>query len=208
LRARFFGRRPAGDTRLTGRAFFAIVEARLRSERRTVVYACAAAAVVGFVQPHGLAAPALFGSLLGIVVALIQSPGRFPHLDLCEQSAPVFGRELARAKALVPCVMAVLAVATYCAAATMAGSREPVPAFVVAVGAIVPGTLTALSATLRAGTPRLLYVVMACAVSAAAFALAAIAGSVPGELGFAAVVSFLALRQYGETLARHDPVAG
>lgn len=193
---------------MTGRAFFAIVEARLRSERRTVAYACAAAAVVGFVQPHGLAAPAFFGSLLGIVVALIQSPGRFVHLDLCEQSAPVFGRELARAKALVPCVVATLALATYCAAATLAGSREAPAAFVVAIGAIVPSTLTALSATLRTGTARLLYVAMACAVSAATFALAAFAGSVPGELGFAAVVSFLALRQYGETLARHDPLPG
>lgn len=191
---------------MSGRAFLAIAGARLRCEHRTVVYACAAAAVVGFVQPHGLAGPMFFGSLLGIVIALIQSPGRFAQLDLCEQSAPVFGRELARAKAFVPCAIATLAIAAYCAAAVAAGLRDPLPAFVAALGSAVPSALTAMSATIRRGPARLLYVAMACAVTAVAFLIATVAGSILGELGFAAVVSFLALRQYGETLARHDPV--
>jgi len=191
---------------MTRRAFFAIVGARLRGESRSLAYACAAAAVVGFVQPHGLAGPIFFCSLLGIVIALIQSPGRFAHLDLCEQSAPLYGRELARAKALVPCIVATLATAAYCVAAEAAGLRDLATTFVAAFAAVIPVTLTALSATIRTGTWQLLYVAMACAVSAIAFALVVVAGSVPAELGFAALVSFFALRQYGEALARYDPV--
>ncbi len=191
---------------MSGRAFFAIVEARLRSEYGTVLYACAAAAVVGFVQPHGLAGPIFFCSLLGIVIALVQRPGRFPHLDLCEQSAPLFGRELARAKALVPCIIATLATAAYCVAAEVAGLRDLALTFLIAFSAVIPSTLTALSATVRTGTSFGLYVVMACTVSTAAFALIVAGDSLGGELGFSALVSFLALRQYGETLARYDPI--
>jgi hypothetical protein len=191
---------------MSARPFLAIVDARLRGERRTLAYACAAAAVVGFVQPRGLAGPVFFCSLLGIVIALVQSPGRFPHLDVCEQSAPLYGRELARARALVPCIIAALATAAYCATALIAGFREMPLTFVVALAAAIPSTLTALSATIRTGTSRSLYVVMACATSAIAFALAAVAGSLPAELGFSALVSFFALRQYGEALARYDPV--
>jgi hypothetical protein len=188
------------------RATFAIVEARVHAERRTLVYACAASAVVGFVAPLGLAGPVFFCSLLGIVVALVQSPGRFPHLDLCEQSAPLFGRQLARAKALVPCVGATLATLAYVSAAAIAGLHAVPVTFLVAIAAVIPSTLTTLSATIRIGPSRLLYVVMAGAASAIAFALAGIAGSVLGELGFAVLASFLALRQYGEALARYDPV--
>ncbi|MGA8533106.1 MAG: hypothetical protein WB615_03230, partial [Candidatus Tumulicola sp.] len=184
------------------------VEARVRAERRTVVYACAAAAVVGAVAPHGLAGPVFFSSLLGILIALVQGPGRYPHLDLCEQSAPLFGRQLARAKALVPCVVATLATLAYVTAAALAGLRGIPAAFLIAVAAVIPATLTALSATIRTGPARLLYVVLACAVSGVAFTLAVFVGSVPAEVGFAALVSFMALRQYGEALARYDPVAG
>lgn len=187
-------------------AFLAIVEARLRIQRPTLAYACAGAAVVGFVQPHGLVGPVFFCSLLGIVIALMQSPGRVPYLDLSEQSAPLFGRELARAKALVPCVIATLAAAAYVLAAEAAGSRDFWPTLLITFAAVIPSTLTALCATIRVGTSRLLYVVMACAAAGAAFVLAAAGGSILGELGFSALASFLALRQYGEALARYDPI--
>jgi hypothetical protein len=188
------------------RTIRAIVEARVHAERRTLIYACAAAAVVGFIQPRGLAAPIFFSSVIGIVVALVQGPGRYPHLDLCEQSAPLFGRELARAKALVPCIVATLATATFCAAAFVGGGSDIPAAFLIALAAVIPSTLTALSATIRSGSSRLLYVALACAISVVAFLLAVLAGSLPAELAFAAFVSFFALRQYGEALARYDPV--
>jgi hypothetical protein len=191
---------------MTPRAFAAIVEMRLRCEVRGAVYACVAAAVVGLIQPHGLAGPVLFCSLLGIVIALVQGPGRFPHLDLCEQSAPLFGRELARAKALVPCIVATAAVVAYAFAAEAAGSRDLAFTLLATFAAVIPTTLTALSATLRSGQPQRFYIALACAVSAAAFAIVSVGHSLAGELAFAALVSFLALRQYGEALARYDPV--
>lgn len=191
---------------MTGRAFRAIVGARLSLERRTIVYACTAAAVVGILQPHGLAGPFFFGSLIGITIALVQTAGRFPHLDLCERSAPLFGRELARAKALVPCIVATLATAAYCAAAEAAGMRDLARVFTGAFAATIASTLTAMCATVRSGPARLLYVALAAAACTCAYVLLAAGGSLPGELAFSALVSFLALRQYGEALARFDPV--
>lgn len=188
------------------RATLAILEMRLRSERRTLVFTCAAAALVGFLVPQGYSGPVSFCTLLGIVAALVQSPGRFPHLDLCEQSAPIYGRQLARAKASVPCAIVAIATVAYVAAAAFAGLREIPLTLVVTLAAAIPSTLTAMSATIRTGLARALYVAMAAAIGATAFALAAVATSLAGELGFSVVASFLALRQYGETLARYDPV--
>jgi hypothetical protein len=191
---------------MSRRATLAILDMRLRAESRVLAFCCAAAAVVGIVAPIGLAGPMLFCSLLGIIIALVQSPGRFPYLDLCEQGAPLFGRQLARARALVPSVIVALTTASYGAAAALAGGRETPIVLAATLGAAIPSTLTALCATIRRGPSRALYIGMAGAVAAAAFVLASVAHSLPGELAFAVLVSFLALRQYGEALARYDPV--
>jgi len=191
---------------VTPRAAAGVLRARLYAQRRVAYYACAAALLVGLLAPAGPAGPVFFGSLLGIILALAQSPGLHPHLDRCEQSAPLFGRELARAKALVPCVAAALATTVYVLAQAFRGGTDVPFVFVVAVAAVVTSTLVALSATIRRGFARALYVLLACATSAAAFAIAITGRSLLGELGFCAVVAFLALRQYGETLARYDPI--
>lgn len=191
---------------MTGRAFAAIVGARLHAERRTIALACAAAAIAGFLQPHDLAGAFFFGSSIGTIVALVQTAGRFPHLDLGEWSAPLFGRELARAKALVPCIAAMLATAAYCAAAEAAGMRDLPRVFIGAFAAVIATTLTAMCATIRAGTARLLYVALAAGACGGAYALLVAGRSLPGEFAFCALVSFLALRQYGEALARYDPL--
>lgn len=191
---------------MTPRALAAIVGARLRAERRIVVYTCAAAAVAGVIQPRGLAGPLFFCSMLGIVVALAQTPGRFAHLDLCEQSAPLFGRELARAKALVACIIALPATLFYCIAAVAGGFSGVLPNLGLASAAVVAVTLVTLSATIRTGLPRLLYIFFACAASGAAYVLATRTGSYLAEPALCATVSFFALRQYGEALARYDPI--
>ncbi|HVA33807.1 MAG TPA: hypothetical protein VNG31_06635 [Candidatus Baltobacteraceae bacterium] len=190
---------------MTDRALMAIVGARLRAERRTIVYACAAALLVGALHPIGLAGPLFFCSLLGIVTALVQSPGRHPHLDLCEESAPLFGRELARAKAVTPAIVAALATIAYCATAAIYDYSGAARDFVFALPAVEASTLTALCATIRIGSSRLLYVAMACAIAAVAYALAQRAAI--AEPIFCALVAFFALRQYGEALARYDPVS-
>jgi hypothetical protein len=191
---------------MTARALAGVLRARMHAQRRIILCACAAAFVVGFIQPRGAAGPVFFGSLLGIALALSQGPGRYPHLDRCEQSAPLFGRELARAKALIPCIAAGVAVLVYACAQLLRASPDVSTTLPIALGAVVASTLTAMSATVREGVPRALYVLLAAATSFAAYALAVWGHSVPGALAFCAIVSFLALRQYGEALARYDPI--
>ncbi len=191
---------------MRSRAPAGVVQARLYVQRRVVFCACAAAFVAGLVEPSGPAAPLFLCSLLGIAMALAQSPGLHPHLDRCEQGAPLFGRELARAKALVPCVAAVSAGLCF-AGAQLARGVSTVPVTLsVTLAAVVASTLVALSATTRRGLARTLYVLLAACTSAGAYALVAAARSPAAELAFCAFVAFFALRQYGETLARYDPI--
>jgi hypothetical protein len=191
---------------VTLRALTAVVAARLYEQRRIVLYAYMATTVVGLLQPHGAAGPVFFGSLLGIVIALAQSPGRYPHLDCCEQCAPLFGRELARAKALVPCIAVAIAAIIYAGAASARGSGDAPIALAIALPAVIATTLIALCAAIRRGSSQALYVLLAWAASVTAYALAVWAHSLLGELAFCAAVAFVGLRQYGEALARYDPV--
>jgi hypothetical protein len=191
---------------VTSRALLGVLRARLYAQRNAVLAACAGALVAGSFAPAGAAAPLFFCSLLGIGLALAQSPGLHRHLDRCEQSAPLFGRELARAKALVPCVAAGLALLAYAGAALLRGTDGAPLALSIALPAVMASTLVALSATIRRGAARFLYVLLAAATSAAAYALAVAARSILAELALCAIVAFLALRQYGEALARYDPI--
>ncbi|MBV8724183.1 MAG: hypothetical protein JO078_02405 [Candidatus Eremiobacteraeota bacterium] len=191
---------------MRARPFVAIVAARLYAELGTIEFTLLAALLVGMLAPQGLAGPIAFCCLAGIAVALAASPGRRPHLDHCEQSAPLFGRELARAKASAPCIAAVLTATAYLGAAqTRGGSGTPFAAPVV-LSAVVACTLVALCAAIRRGLPRALYLGVAVAAGAAAYSIAAVAGCVWGELLFCAVAAFFAVRQYGEALARYDPM--
>ena len=133
--------------------------------------------------------------------------GRHPHLDRCEACAPLFGRELARAKALVPCVAALVATLLYRVAQLRARLADAPLTLLIALAAVVAATLTALSATMRAADTR-----------AATYSLSLRHGGrglracdtrrarMLAEFAFCAIVAFFALRQYGETLARYDPV--
>jgi hypothetical protein len=222
------------------RALVAIINARLRAERRTIVYACVAATIVAFIAPHGiarftnpldadlairsvwLAGPMFFCSIIGIVVALFQGPGRHRALDVSEESAPLFGRELARAKALVPCIVSVVAALTYWCAQLLSGFAAPPTFFILALACVLASSLVALNATIRRGSSRTLYITIAIATTLIAYTLAVYADAfhvgfsrafsryddifgVAAELGFCAIIGFIALRQYGEALARYDP---
>ncbi len=217
---------------MTVRALRAVVTSRLRGERRTTAFACITAAIVGFIQPHGvspitdpltadvatrsvwLAGPVFFCSAIGIALALAQGPGRHAYLDIAERSAPLFGRELARAKAVAPALTATLAALFYWFAQFLSGFAAPPTFFILALASVLASTLVALNATLRTGGRRLLYVLLAFAASAISYALAVYADSVVSrsgdalgvatELIFCAVVGFVSLRQYGEALARSD----
>jgi hypothetical protein len=191
---------------MTGRAFAGMLQARLYVSRRLVAYSCGCAVLVALAAPAGVTTPLFLCSLLGIVIALDQTPGRHRHLDRCEQSAPLFGRELARAKALVPCIAATFATLLFAGTQFARGAPDAPATLLVVPPAVIACALTALSATTRRGATRALYVLLACAVMGGAYALAVIADKLLAELAFCIVVAFFALRQYGETLARFDPI--
>jgi len=219
---------------VTRRALAAIVNARLRTERRTILFASATAAIVGFIQPHGiatitdplsadvatrsvwLAGPMFFCSALGVALALAQGPGRNTYLDIAERSAPLFGRELARAKAIAPLIAATISALVYWFAQFLSGFAAPPTFFVLALACVYATTLVALNATLRQGGPRALYLALCAATALGAYALAVYADpkqtqrgdaiGVATELLFCAIVGFIALRQYGEALARWSPL--
>jgi hypothetical protein len=194
-------------TPYVGRSSFALLQARLYVSRQLVLYACAAAAFAALLAPSGTAIPLFLCGALGIVAALEQTPGRHEHLDRCEQSAPLFGRQLARAKALVPCTASVAAVIAYTVVASVRELHAAGIVGLVAAVAAIATTLVALSASLRSGWPRALYIIGACATSVVAYALSAYAAyGVYAEMIFCVAAAFIALRQYGETLARYDPV--
>ncbi len=176
---------------MTARALRAIAGARLRAERRTLVFACAGAAIVGYFATPNLAGPMFFCSMIGIAIALLQGPGRHAYLDTSERSAPLFGRELARAKALAPGSSATIATLVYWLAQFASGAPVP-PSFVVlTVAVVLASTLVALNS-----------VALAIATAIIAFAITKSGGAVgvATTLLFCAIVGFIALRQYGESL--------
>ncbi len=217
---------------MTRRAFASVFTTRLYVDRRSTALACALAAIVAFVQPHSiagitdpltaslairsvwLAGPMFFCSTIGIAIALVQGPGRHRYLDAAELGAPLFGRELARAKAVAPAIAASLAALCYWAAQFLSGFAAPPTFFTLALASVLASTMVALNATIRSGGTRALYVALAFATTAISYALAVYAdvatkrnddaAAVASELVFCGVVGFIALRQYGEALARYD----
>jgi hypothetical protein len=190
-------------------AIAAIVLTRLWIQRRMLVLCCAAAVIVGFIQPHGIAGRMFFCSLLGVAVALAQrGDDGLRQLEICEQSAPLFGRERARATALVPCIMATAATLAYWLGQSICGFAATPASFITALAAVLAATLIALSATLRQKSARWLYVLLAFAVAVITYFLAAylsISGMILA-IALCGLVSIIALRQYGEALARYDPI--
>jgi hypothetical protein len=176
---------------VTAQALRAIVGARLRAERRTLAFACASAAIVGYFATPSLAGPMFFCSTIGIAIALLQGPGRHTYLDTNERSAPLFGRELARAKALAPLISATIATLVYWAAQFAGGAGAPLPSVILTLTCVLAATLVALTST-----------VLAIATVVVTFALAKSGGAigVATPLLFCVIVGYFALRQYGESL--------
>ncbi|HZZ65337.1 MAG TPA: hypothetical protein VFE17_07560 [Candidatus Baltobacteraceae bacterium] len=194
---------------MRGQASLAIILARLRRERRVALVAMAGCGLVAYFQrlndePARLAAALVFGALTAIVIALLQrGSGRFRELELTELTAPLYGRELARATAAVPCLLLTAAMFAYWTVASV--YRTPsLSQVAVAAFSSYAAALVAMCATVRRGIPRTLYIVLACAVAGAAFAIAQNDSAL--ALLFCTICGFTALRQYGEALARYDPV--
>ncbi len=122
---------------------------------------------------------------------------------------PLYGRQLARAHAVAPAALALTVPLGYAAGAALRGRALPYDVFFsIVLGALV-STLVSLSSTFRDGLRAWLYVVLAAVVGTAI-------GVIPQQLGtphvflialaISLVAGFFALRAFGETLARYDPI--
>jgi len=194
---------------IRGGATIAIVHARLRRDAAAALVGIGACALLGYLQrydaqPVRLAGAIGFGTLVAIVSSLLQR-GRAGHMELCERAAPLFGRELARATALVPCVIACCASAAYWIVAA-AYALPPAADIGLTLAAVNLAALFSLRATLERGAARWFWLIVACAAAGAIYAMQK--APVAIAIGAAAVALFAALRQYGEALAREDPLDG
>jgi len=126
--------------------------------------------------------------------------------DLTYFTAPLYGRQLARAHALTATCVALAAPFTIVAIAAIRHATWPWPHSVATLAGSIVAALVALSGTLRRGGAAMTYALLAVAAGALIMALAQAGVPVYAWLAFAALLGFLALRAFGETLARYDPL--
>jgi len=121
---------------------------------------------------------------------------------------PLYGRQLARALAVAPCLESLAAPLAVIAGLALAGRPLGGAGALTVSVAAVAATLVALSARLRTGREAALYVALALAAETSIVAprFLAPAGSLTLSLALAGLIAFCALRAFGETLARYDPI--
>ncbi len=122
-------------------------------------------------------------------------------------TVPLYGRQLARAHAVAPSLLALSLPLGYAAGAALRGYAPDPQRFVTAVLVALIATLVALSATFRDGRDRALYAGLALGAG-----LSIAVSYTPEHAWFPVTVAlavgegFIALRAFGETLARYDPL--
>jgi hypothetical protein len=166
-----------------------------------------AAAALRYGAPLACALLALLATCAAIGAATWGDGGTAPR-SLLLLSAPLYGRQLARALVVAPSLVAfACALAGWAGALAAGGGRQPlwlVPFLAAPLAATV-----ALSATLREGARALLYRVLALGSGLLLAALpltCGTLGALAGALALTAILGFVALRAFGEALARYDPV--
>jgi predicted membrane protein len=188
-----------------------IAFARLQRLSAQVLYVTAAAALFAALQMHSdlgahALGAALFGSLAGIYLAVAQRGGRMRELELCERSAPLYAREVARAVALVPSIGVVIALSGYwIVTAISSGSRDlaAAPIFLSMTCACAVAVV-ALGATVRDGIWQAAYILLAGITATIIVVLEY--PQLPAAFLFCGIAGFIGLRQSGEALARWNPI--
>jgi hypothetical protein len=167
-------------------------------------------AAIGYVFTHTFEHP-LFPLGIASVLAAA-SAGERAHAESLRRvtffAMPLYGRQLARAHAVAPSLLA-LAIPTGYAVGVCARTHAfPTNLFAAMVCAALVATLVALSAIFRDGARAWLYVGLAAIAGASVTLPYALLGARGLLLSFALAlaVAFLALRAFGETLARYDPL--
>jgi hypothetical protein len=165
---------------------------------------------IGYIFAHAFAAPSIPIVLCGALAAA--SAAEREHAAGLRRvsffAMPLFGRQLARAHAIAP-VLSALSVPLGFVVGSAFRDAPPAPVTIaIALLATIVAVLVSLSSVFRDGARAALYVGLAIAASAV---LALVPYAVPAHalvvaLAVAVVIGFFALRAFGETLARYDPL--
>lgn len=184
-------------------ATLAIAGTRLRLEASGAAAAAGLCALVAYLQRFDDRYEHLAGALLFIAAcagasALALHSRRHRELALCEAAAPLYGRELARARALVPCAIATLGAACYWSVSALYAPPAPGDVAITLVFGYAAAMFGLCAGTARRRA-RFAFLAGACSVCGAGFALSVYPLA---AAAVAALAIFAALRQYGETLTR------
>ena len=180
---------------------------RLRAQAPLAAIVVFAFVLLAYVQrfdssEQRLAGALVFGTLNGIALALLQASHGFARqLQLSELAAPLYGRQLARARALVPCAVVTAALGAYWIVSARY-ANVPISSVVQAICGVNAATLLALPGCARLGIGRVAFLLAACAAGAGTF----LASSAPAAFtaGACVIVGWFALRAYGQTIAGVD----
>lgn len=188
------------------RATFAIARRRMSRRFATMwLLRFSTAALAGVLCPGGsLALPAAAALAIGAAPLGATRGIR----DLSYFALPLYGRQLARAQAIAPCAGALAVPLGFGLGAALLGKALPAEALVALCLAAAVTALIAVSAALREGPRAWLYILLAWS-GGALITSATLATGLAGHLApplAALLLGFIALRQFGETLARYDPV--
>jgi hypothetical protein len=167
-------------------------------------------AAIAYVFTHTFAHP-LFPLGIASVLAAASTAER-SHAELLRRvtffAMPLYGRQLARAHAVPPALLSLAIPSGYALGAFARTHIFPAELLAAMVCAALVATLVALSATFRDGARAWLYVGLAASagvVTTLPFALQPHDGFA-FSLALGAATGFAALRAFGETLARYDPL--
>jgi len=123
-------------------------------------------------------------------------------------TAPLYGRQLARAHAVAPALGALSIPLGYACGTALRGHPIAPEALATAILVALVATLVSLSSVFRDGARATLYVALA--IAAGFTLIVPLWVHAPYAFGaavtLAIVEGFLALRAFGETLARYDPL--
>ena len=121
---------------------------------------------------------------------------------------PLYGRQLARALVIAPCLASVAAPVGVIIAFAVRGVPFRDGTDIALLLAAIAATMVAASARLRTGTNAALYVALSLAAHVAIVAPVLFRAAHPllWSIPIAAITGYLALRAFGETLARYDPL--
>jgi hypothetical protein len=192
---------------MSPRAAVAIARRRLsRATLSEMAQTCAAGCAFGLLFPTtDTLATATLVSIAGATSSrLLRKEFRNPIVF----AAPLYGRELARAEAIVPIIRTLAFTLALTMGTTLRGNTPSPDAILVLIFSGAVATLTALSGALRENWSEYLYTLLAISAGIVTALSSKIGGygTILIPTAIAATIGYVALRAFAETLARYDPI--